>query len=65
MNEQQVSDLLKAMAEQTKAMSEQTAAINRMAESTETLAALLYQSLADETAAEMPAQTYLSGKPKG
>lgn len=65
MNEQQVSDLLKAMAEQTKAMSEQAAAISRMAESTETLAALLYQSLADETADELPAQTYLSGKPKG
>ncbi len=65
MNEQQVSELLKAMEVQTKAMTDQTAAINRLAESNESLAAVLYQSFADEVQDELPAATYLSGKPKG
>lgn len=65
MNEQQVSELLKAMSAQTKAMTAQTAAISRLAESNESLAALLYQTFADEVQDEMPAATYLSGKPKG
>ena len=65
MNEQQVSELLMAMAEQTRAQQEQTAAINRLAESNETLAAILYQSLADELEENLPQSTYLSGKPKG
>jgi len=47
-------------------MKEQTAAINRLAESNETLSALIYQSLAGEDAEEpVPHATYLSGKPKG
>ncbi len=58
MSEQQVSDLLQAMSDQVKA-------INRLAESTETLAALIYQSMADSGEAEdLPQATYLSGKPK-
>ena len=65
MNEQQVSELLKAMVAQTKSMTDQTAAINRLAESNESLAAVLYQSYADEVQDELPATTYLSGKPKG
>lgn len=65
MNEQQVSQLLAAMAEQIRAQQEQTAAINRLAESNETLAAILYQSIADEMEEDLPQATYLSGKPKG
>lgn len=65
MNEQQVSELLKAMSAQTKAMTDQTAAISRLAESNESLAAVLYQTFADEVQDEMPAAKYLSGKPKG
>ncbi|WP_277977389.1 hypothetical protein [Pantoea endophytica] len=65
MNEQQVSELLKAMAAQTKAINDQAAAINRLAESNESLSAVLYQSYADEVQDELPASTYLSGKPRG
>jgi hypothetical protein len=65
MNEQQVIALLAAMAEQTRAQQEQTAAINRLAESNETLAAIIYQSVADEHEEDLPPATYLSGKPKG
>ena len=72
MNEQQVSELLMAMAEQTRAQQdqtraqqEQTTALNRLAESNETLAAILYQSFADELEEELPQGTYLSGKLKG
>lgn len=47
-------------------MKEQTAAINRLAESNETLSALIYQSMAaDEEEDAMPTATYLSGKAKG
>jgi hypothetical protein len=65
MNEQQVSELLKAMSAQTKAMNEQMAAISRLAESNESLAAVLYQTFADEVQDDLPVATYLSGKPKG
>ena len=59
MNEQQVNQLLTAMADQT-------AAMNRLAESNEALAAVIYQSMvAEESDAELPQHTYLSGKPRG
>ncbi|MCV2510152.1 MULTISPECIES: hypothetical protein [Leclercia] len=68
MNEQQVNELLKALELQTKAQTEQTAAINRLAESSESLAALLYEYMAGEietTTLDSPVPTYLSGKPRG
>jgi len=68
MNEQQVSELLAAMAEQTKAQNEQTKAMIRLAESNEALAAVMYQAFADEieeSSAAEPSPTYLSGKPRG
>lgn len=68
MNEQQVSDLLTAMAEQTKVQSEQTKAMIRLAESNEALAAVMYQAFADEineASAAESSPTYLSGKPRG
>jgi len=46
-------------------MKAQTEAINRLAESNETLAALIYQSMTDESDQDMPQATYLSGKAKG
>lgn len=64
MNEQQVSELLKAIAAQTKAMNDQTLAISRLAESNESLIGVLYQSFADEVQDEMPSASYLSGKSK-
>lgn len=58
MNEQQVNQLLEAMKNQT-------AAMNRLAESNETLVALIVQNLDDggdlETESTRP--TYLSGAP--
>lgn len=65
MNEQQVNALLAAMTAQTRAQQEQTAAITRLAESNETLAAIIYQSVADEQEQDLPQANYLSGKPKG
>lgn len=66
MNEQQVNELLKALELQTKAQKDQTAAINRLAESNEALAAVIYQSMvSDEDGDGLPPQTYLSGKPRG
>jgi len=68
MNEQQVSDLLTAMAEQTMAQKEQTKAMIRLAESNETLAALMYQAFSDDiegASSSEASQTYLSGKPRG
>lgn len=65
MNEQQVSVLLEAMQKQTQAQIEQTAALHRLAESNESLAAVLYQTFAEEieiTTLESPVPTYLSGK---
>ncbi|WP_024559465.1 hypothetical protein ACP26F_08495 [Franconibacter pulveris 1160] len=59
MNDQQVNQLLAAMAAQT-------AAMNRLAESNEALTAVIYQSMvAEENEAELPQHTYLSGKPRG
>ncbi len=61
MNEQQVNQLLAAMAAQT-------AAMNRLAESNEAMVALLYQSFADDietTTLDSPVATYLSGNPRG
>ncbi|EEW3262233.1 hypothetical protein [Escherichia coli] len=68
MNEQQVNELLKALELQTKAQIDQTAAINRLAESNESLAAILYQYVAEDienTTLDSPVPTYLSGKPRG
>ncbi|EKO1175654.1 hypothetical protein ACEU8V_000050 [Escherichia coli] len=68
MNEQQVNELLKALELQTKVQTAQTAAINRLADSSESLAALLYQYMAGDietTTLDSPAPTYLSGKSRG
>lgn len=68
MNEQQVNALLEAMLKQTQAQIDQTAALNRLAESNESLAAVLYQTFAEEieaTSPDSPAPTYLSGKVRG
>lgn len=68
MNEQQVNQLLAALAAQTKAMKEQTAAITRLAESNEELSSLILQDLADDiktTTLSDPQPVYLSGKPRG
>ncbi|EOI3553045.1 hypothetical protein ACMSYZ_003431 [Cronobacter turicensis] len=59
MNEQQVNQLLTAMAAQT-------AAMNRLAESNEALTAVIYQSMVvEEIEVELPQHTYLSSKPRG
>lgn len=63
MNEQQVSELIVALQEQTVAQREQTDAINRLAESNMVLCDVIIQSLADEMGTQQQAQTYLSGKP--
>ena len=66
MSEQQVSALLAALNAQTKAQMDQNAAINRLAESNEALVAVIYQSMVDDDIdGTLPAQTYLSGKPRG
>lgn len=68
MNEQQVNDLLEAMQKQTQAQNEQTVALNRLAESNESLAAVLYQTFAEEievNSPDSPVPTYLSGKVRG
>lgn len=59
---EKLAESLHQVAEGMKAQSQ---AINRMAESNETLAALIYQSLADEGDEDVTQATYLSGKPKG
>ena len=47
------------------AMAAQTAAMNRLAESNEALTAVIYQSMVvEESEAELPQHTYLSGKPR-
>lgn len=61
MNEQQLEDLLAALANQT-------AAMMRLAESNEALAAMIYQSMVGEietTTIDSPVRTYLSDKPRG
>ena len=68
MNEQQVNALLEAMQKQTQAQNEQTVALNRLAESNESLAAVLYQTFAEEievNSPDSPVPTYLSGKVRG
>lgn len=68
MNEQQVSVLLEAIQKQTLAQIDQTSALNRLAESNESLTAVLYQTFAEEIDATSPGpigQSYLSGKAKG
>ncbi|WP_084999596.1 hypothetical protein [Cronobacter sakazakii] len=66
MNEQQVNQLIATMSGLMKAVLEQTAAINRLADSNESLSAMIYQSMyMEETEMNMPTSTYLSGKPKG
>ncbi|MCZ7839706.1 hypothetical protein LRB91_12870 [Leclercia adecarboxylata] len=65
MSEQQVSELIAALKAQTKAQIDQTAAINRLAESNEAMAAVIYQSVVDDESDEgLSPQTYLSGKPR-
>ncbi|CAM3407568.1 hypothetical protein BS639_17955 [Rouxiella silvae] len=60
MNEQQVSQLLQAMAAQTKAM-------NRLAESNEALVTIIVQTLEEEEGIDTTSLggNYLSGKPRG
>lgn len=61
-----VEKLAESFHQVAEGMKAQTAAINRLAESNETLAALIYQSLAAEDyEEERPQATYLSCKPKG
>jgi len=65
MSEQQVSELIAALKAQTKAQIDQTAAINRLAESNEAMAAVIYQSVVDDESDEgLLPQTYLNGKPR-
>lgn len=65
MSEQQVSELIAALKAQTKAQIDQTAAINRLAESNEAMAAVIYQSVVDDESDEgLSPQTYLSSKPR-
>lgn len=68
MNEQQVNQLLEALAAQTKAMNEQTAAITRLAVSNEELSSLILRDLAGDietTTIDSPHPTYLSIRPRG
>lgn len=67
MNELLVNALIAALVAETAAKKEQTSAINRLAESNESLTAIIVQSLADDVIEEgdTPARTYLSGKPVG
>lgn len=66
MKEQQVNALLAALEAQTQAQLVQTAAINRLAESNETLVAVIYQSVVDDDINDgLSPQTYLSGNPRG
>ncbi|WAT06486.1 hypothetical protein O1V64_11100 [Rouxiella badensis] len=67
MNEQQVNQLLEAMRAQTAALTVQSEAINRLAESNESLVALIIDNLDDggEPENDSAANTYLSGKPVG
>jgi len=58
MSEQQVNQLLAALAAQT-------AAINRLAESNEALVGLLYQDGIETTTIDSPHPTYLSTRPRG
>ncbi len=64
MNEQ-LNQLLAAMAAQTQALNAQTAAINRLAESNEALVGLLYQDDIETTTIDSPHPTYLSTRTRG
>lgn len=58
--------LVESLQQVAEGMKEQTAAINRLAESNETLAAMIYQFVAGEDDDPgMPHATYLSGQPRG
>ncbi|AVJ17214.1 hypothetical protein CLM71_08750 [Serratia sp. MYb239] len=69
MNEQQVSELIVALREQTQAQKEQTAALNLLAESNNALCNLILQTLMEEgEPSELVSDlrpTYLNGKPIG
>ena len=68
MSEQQVNQLLAALAAQTKAQNEQTAAITRLAESYEELSSLILQDLAGDVEVTTLNDTqpqYLSTRPRG
>lgn len=58
--------LVESLQQVAEGMKEQTASINRLAESNETLAAMIYQFVAGEDDdPDMPHATYLSGQPRG
>jgi len=57
MNEHLVKELIETMKAQTKA-------ISNLAQSNEGLVAVIYDSLLSEED-DLPAQTYLNGKPRG
>jgi len=65
MSEQQVIQLLAALAAQTKALNEHTAATTRLAESNEALVGLLCQDCIETTTIDSPHPTYLSTRPRG
>ncbi|WPO93763.1 hypothetical protein SFA32_12360 [Buttiauxella sp. HR94] len=64
MSEQQVNQLLAALAAQTKALNEQTAAITRLAESYEELSSDLAGDVEVTTLNDSQPQ-YLSTRPRG
>lgn len=58
--------LVESLQQVAEGMKEQTAAINRLAESNETLTAMIYQFVAGEDDdPDMSHATYLSGQPRG
>lgn len=57
--------LAESLHQVAEGMKAQTDSINRLAESNEALAALVYQAMSDESDPDMPAPTYLSGAAKG
>ncbi|KQN56726.1 hypothetical protein [Erwinia sp. Leaf53] len=67
MNEQLVNALIAALTAETAAKKQQTAAITRLAESNESLSAIIIQSFATDELEEdsLGIKTYLSGKPMG
>lgn len=70
MNEQQVSELITALREQTEAQRAQTYAINRLAESNMALCDVIIQSLAEDDGVEITSLNdlkpqYLSQKVRG
>lgn len=57
--------LAESLHQVAQGMELQSEAINRLAESNEALAAVVYQSVIDVSDNDMPAPTYLSGATKG